>query len=117
MENSILKNKNCLITGATGGLGRALSIQFAKNGCNLFLTSQNMSKLSSLEKDITEKFSDISIKTHAANLTNPNEINQIIKNARNSFQKIDILINCAGILPIKFLEDCSVTDFDNCFSL
>ena len=117
MENLILKNKNCLITGATGGLGTALAIEFAKNGCNLFLTSQNITKLTSLEKHLTEKFSNISITIHPANLTKPNEINQIIKNARNSFQKIDILINCAGILPIKFLQDCSVTDFDNCFNV
>ena len=36
MEKNILKNKNCLITGATGGLGREIAIELAKNGCNLF---------------------------------------------------------------------------------
>ncbi len=40
MKDNILKNKNCLITGATGGLGREIAIKLAKKGCNLFLTSK-----------------------------------------------------------------------------
>ena len=36
MEQNILKNRNCLITGATGGLGREIAIEMAKKDCNLF---------------------------------------------------------------------------------
>jgi len=46
--NQILRGKNCLITGATGGLGKEIAKEFAKNGCNLFLTGRNNDKLNSL---------------------------------------------------------------------
>ena len=47
MEKDILKNKNCLITGATGGLGKEIAIELAKKGVNLFLTSkkENLQKV------------------------------------------------------------------------
>ena len=50
METSCLKNKNCLITGATGGIGKEVSIQLADQSCNLFLTGRNKKKLESLKK-------------------------------------------------------------------
>ena len=50
MEN-ILKGKNVLITGATGGLGREFCYQLAKEKTNLFITSKTESKLNSLKED------------------------------------------------------------------
>ena len=37
---SILNNKNCFISGATGGLGVEISKSLVKNGCNLLLSSK-----------------------------------------------------------------------------
>ena len=56
MKTSILKNKNCLITGATGGIGKEISIQLAKKSCNLFLTGKNQKKLKLLEQIIYCKY-------------------------------------------------------------
>ena len=50
--NQILRGKNCLITGATGGLGKEIAKEFAKNGCNLFLTGRNNDKLNSLKNEL-----------------------------------------------------------------
>ena len=52
MKKTTLQNKNCLITGATGSLGTALAMEFGRNNCNLFLTSQSDSKLISLQNTI-----------------------------------------------------------------
>jgi len=117
MESSCLKNKNCLITGATGGLGTALSIEFAKNNCNLFLTSHNNNNLKILKSQLQTQNKTITVKTFSADLSNISEINNLIKEIRKSYTTIDILINCAGILPLKFIQDSTVEDFDECFNI
>ena len=117
MKKTTLQNKNCLITGATGSLGTALAMEFGRNNCNLFLTSQSDSKLISLQNTIMKKFDTISVKTFASNLANMSDIDNLINNVRQSYTKIDILINCAGILPIKFIQDSSMDDFDECFNI
>mgnify|MGYP001395485094 FL=1 len=117
MKPSCLKNKNCLITGATGGLGTALSIEFAKNNCNLFLTSRNNHNLKILKSQLETQNKTITVKTFSADLSNLTEINNLIKEIRKSYTTIDILINCAGILPIKFIQDSTVDDFDECFNI
>ena len=45
MDTNILEKKNCLITGATGGLGKQIAIELAKKNCNLFLTGRQNKKL------------------------------------------------------------------------
>ena len=50
MTPNLFEGKNCLITGATGGLGLELSKEFAKLGCNLFLISTNEKKLQRQQK-------------------------------------------------------------------
>ena len=117
MEPSCLKNKNCLITGATGGLGTALSIEFAKNNCNLFLTSRNNHNLKILKSQLQTQNKTITVKTFSADLSNISEINNLIKEIRKSYTTIDVLINCAGILPLKFIQDSTVEDFDECFNI
>ena len=59
MKTYCLKNKNCLITGATGGVGKEVSIQLADQSCNLFLTGRNKKKLESLKKLLIKNNPDI----------------------------------------------------------
>ena len=117
MEKNILKNKNCLITGATGGLGKALSIEFAKNGCNLFLVAQNTSNLNFLKSELQKLNKHISVNTFSVDLSNLLELSDLIKKIKKMFNRIDILINCAGILPIKLIQDSTIDDFDKCFNV
>ena len=50
--NYKLKNKNCIITGASQGLGRAMAILLAQEGCNLILISRRPKPLKVVEKRI-----------------------------------------------------------------
>ena len=113
--NQILKGKNCLITGATGGLGKEIAMEFAKNGCNLFLTGRNNEKLNSLKNEL--KNDEIKIDFETADLSNIDDIQKLIDKTKNTFSNIDILVNCAGTFPVKLLSDSTVNDFEKCFSV
>jgi len=113
--NQILCGKNCLITGATGGLGKEIAKEFAKNGCNLFLTGRNNDKLNSLKNELEND--QIKIDFEDADLSDDGEIQKLIEKVKNTFVNIDILVNCAGVFPVKLLSDSTVEDFENCFSV
>ena len=113
--NQILKGKNCLITGATGGLGKEISKELAKNACNLFLTGRNNEKLNSLKNELEND--KIKIDFEAADLSDIDDIQKLIDKIKNTFSNIDILVNCAGIFPVKLLSDSTVDDFEKCFSV
>ena len=113
--NQILKGKNCLITGATGGLGKEIAEEFAKNGCNLFLTGRNNEKLNLLKDGLENN--GIKIDFEAADLSDVDDIQKLIDKTKNTFSNIDILVNCAGVFPVKLLSDSTVDDFEKCFSV
>ena len=115
--NQILHGKNCLITGATGGLGKEIAKEFAKNGCNLFLTGRNNEKLSSLKNELENDVSEIKIDFEDADLSDADEIQKLIEKVKGAFSNIDILVNCAGVFPVKLLSDSTIDDFEKCFSV
>ena len=115
--DNILKGKNCFISGATGGLGKAIVSELVLNQCNLFLTSTNKTKLKKLKKEISTVNSDIIINYDVCDLRKLNDVKKIIKKFRNTMGNCDILINCAGILPIKPLSKTLVSDYDSCFNV
>ena len=117
-DRRILENKTCFITGATGGLGRHIAVAMAKQGCNLFLTSRSGTKLQELEQELEASGKrSIRVFFRAADLTNIQDVYAIIKDAKEKFKSIDILINCAGVFPVGLLRDSSVEDFERCFSI
>ena len=113
--NQILCGKNCLITGATGGLGKEIAKEFAKNGCNLFLTGRNNDKLNSLKNELEND--QIKIDFEDADLSDDGEIQKLIEKVKNTFVNIDILVNCAGVFPVKLLSDSTIEDFEKCFGV
>jgi len=115
MVENILKNKNCFITGTTGGLGVKIVKQLAKQKCNIFLTGRNPNKLQKLKKKL--KHFEIKIDYKAGNLAKNEDLTRIIRAARKKFKTIDILINCAGVFPVKDLKNSSPKDFDDCFNV
>ena len=117
MKNKILKSKNCLITGATGGLGREIVIELAKKNCNLFLTGTNETKLKNLKIKLEKINNEILITYKITDLTNDHEINSLVKEIREKFPQIDILVNCAGIFPVNEISKCTIEEYDSCMKL
>ena len=117
MNSNILENKNCLITGATGGLGKEIAVELVKCGCNLFLTGKQEKKLEKLKGDINQYIKNNSVQYQHTDLLNSNELNYLIKKIRAKFNSIDVLINCAGIFPVNPISKNSLDEYDTCMNL
>ena len=111
----ILKNKNCLITGATGGIGKEIASNLAKNSCNLFLTGRKKENLEKMKKDFEKRFK-IKVDYQNGDLMHIPDLMKIIAKAK-LFGKIDILINSAGIFVEKPIEKTTLEDFEKCHAI
>jgi short-subunit dehydrogenase len=89
-------NKTVLITGASSGIGFELSLLFAKEGCNLYLTASNNENLQRAAKKIHETYPDVKIYTIAKDLSVSSSPVDIYKKVKDDGVSIDILVNNAG---------------------
>ncbi len=98
-----LKNKNILITGATGGIGNSLVEKFNNLGSNIVATGTNEEKLNSLKK----KFPKIHVEKFK--LDEHDKIEKFVDNINEKLGGLDILVNNAGItldnLSIRLTEE------------
>jgi 3-oxoacyl-[acyl-carrier protein] reductase len=92
-----LKGKCAFVSGATGGIGKAIAIALAEEGCDLFITSTTNSSLQQVVNSL--KKYNVRVEACSGDLSNEKEINNIVKCVKENFKGIDILINSAGIFP------------------
>ena len=93
-----LQNEVAVITGAAGGLGRELVKILYDAGASLVLADTDTVSLKLLSKKIDPLGQRVLIQQ--CDVTNEKDIHCLIKNANNHFNKIDILVNCAGCFGI-----------------
>ncbi len=85
-----------LVTGATGGLGKAFVMQLAERDYDLFLTGRSADKLAILKAHIKAKNPQINVYTQEADLTKLTGRKTIIKELKKYNLKISVLVNVAG---------------------
>lgn len=94
-----LEGKVAIVTGASRGIGRAVSLGLAREGASLVAVSRNKERLDSLSVELG-RFGGRSI-TISADVSNENECAKIVNSAETAFGKIDVLVNNAGLLGIR----------------
>lgn len=96
-------SKICIITGAYGGLGYSLAKKFALKGYNVVGTYRNEKSLKNLK--------DVKIFPIKCDIRNETDIKNAILQIEKTFDKIDILINNAGIRIESSVENMSVKEW------
>ena len=98
-----IKNKNALITGASKGIGRAISIELAKQGVNVAI-NYNKSKKEA-EKISNELINEYNVKSIIlkGDVSNKNDCSFIVQESISTFGTLDILVNNAGIIDDNLL--------------
>ena len=92
----IMQKGYALITGATGGLGKAFVYELAKKGTPLFLTGRNTEKLLALQAEILERYPQVCARIFPADLTSETDRNAISNALKTENIQISLLVNVAG---------------------
>jgi NAD(P)-dependent dehydrogenase (short-subunit alcohol dehydrogenase family) len=99
----MIKGKVAIVTGAGGGVGKAISKKLSSQGCKVVMLGRNRTKLQKAASEIGNKKNTMAV---IADITKEAEVLSAIDQTINSFDKIDILVNNAGIIndPVPFHE-------------
>ena len=99
--------KTIIITGAAGGIGEYLAHDFAKAGAQLILTDVNEDKLTIIGNLIKDTYKTKVI-TYPIDVSNQNDVKEFADYILKEFDKVDVLINNAGIGHLGELAETSI---------
>ncbi|MGN7175220.1 SDR family oxidoreductase [Cytobacillus sp. SAFR-174] len=111
-----LKNKKALVVASSQGLGKAIAAQLAKEGTRVMITSRDEAKLKSVQKEFRDQF-NADVEYYRADVTNPEDIKNLIQHTAETLGGIDILINNAGGPPGGTFENLTDEDWEKAFQL
>ncbi len=87
---------NVMITGASGGLGRAMAVECARRGYSLFLTDLNAEALPCIKAGLERRFR-VAVEAKACDLTNSDSVDNMLRMIDDSGIRFDMLLNIAGM--------------------
>lgn len=106
-----LKDKVVIVTGAGQGIGEAIVRRFAKEGAVLELVDRNESTLSALTEELNK--ADIKASYHVLDVTNSEQVKSTVAKVFEKHNRIDVVINNAGITRDGMTAKISDEDWDS----
>ena len=95
-----------VITGASRGIGRAISEKLASQGCDLALCARSSSPLTDLHTSLSLRYPALKFFSNSFDLVDRSEIDQFTLGVLEFFGRVDVLVNNAGIFqPGSILDE------------
>ncbi|MBB4221393.1 MULTISPECIES: 3-hydroxybutyrate dehydrogenase [Variovorax] len=104
----MLKGKTALVTGSTSGIGLAIAKSLAQQGANIVLNGFGDSAAPKAEVEAL----GVRAEYHGADMSKPEQIEDMMKFAASRFGRVDILVNNAGIQHVAKVEDFPTERWD-----
>jgi 3-hydroxybutyrate dehydrogenase len=93
----MLKNKTALVTGSTSGIGLGIARALAAQGCNIMLNGFGDAGTIEIIRAGLEKEHGVRVAYHGADLSQPEQIEDLVAITAKTFGGVDVLCNNAGI--------------------
>lgn len=100
-----IKGKVVIVTGASSGIGEATAREFAKEGARIVLAARRVDKLQELAGEIAAMNSGAETLVIQADLSKLEDIQAMIRQTLERFNRIDVLVNNAGFGRLDWLEN------------
>ena len=106
----MIKGHVAVITGASSGIGYATAFAIAKAGAKVVVGARRIEKLEQLKKDIEKIGGECIILS--CDVTKRADCDNLINTAIKKWNRVDILINNAGLMPLSFVKNLKVDEWD-----
>ncbi|KXH81802.1 SDR family oxidoreductase [Sporosarcina sp. HYO08] len=105
-----VKGKVVILTGASSGIGEATAKELANQGAMVVLAARREERLKALDASI-KKQGGISV-YKVTNVADQKQMEDLARFAIEEFGQIDVLINNAGVMPLSFLSEKKISEWD-----
>ncbi len=110
-----LRQRACIVTGATGGIGRATALALAGEGAALLLTGRREERLAEVASACREAGAEA--ETLALDITAGDAAERLLERCLGRFERLDVLVNNAGTSVIRSVEELSDQDWQDQWEL
>jgi 3-oxoacyl-[acyl-carrier protein] reductase len=112
----LLEGKTAIVTGAARGIGKAVAIRFAQEGCNIAFTDLVIDEnAKATEAEIASY--GVKVKGYASNAAQFEDTHTVVNEIINDFGRVDILVNNAGITRDGLMMRMSEQQWDMVISV
>ncbi len=102
----------CVLTGGTSGIGLAAAKKFAQQGYHVVTCGRDVSRLEKARRAIAAAAKNAEVLTVELDLARPRDAGKLIDLALERFGRIEILVLCAAVAPLKSLEEMASQEFE-----
>lgn len=104
----MLKGKTALVTGSTSGIGLGIALALAKEGARIILNGfgDHQAAIDAV------KAQGVDVRYHGADMTQPDQIADMMAFAAAEFGRVDVLVNNAGIQHVSPVDEFPVERWD-----
>ncbi|HCY2938204.1 TPA: SDR family oxidoreductase [Staphylococcus aureus] len=106
---TVLTDKIAVVTGAGSGIGEAIATLLHEEGAKVVLADRNKDKL----QNVANQLAQDSVKVVPTDVTNKEEVDELMKIAQQTFGGLDIVINSAGQMLSSKITDYQVDEWDS----
>ena len=116
MKNVQLEGKVCIITGASGGIGKAIVEKLSAQSTTLVIAARRIEVLEEIKKTLPNKSNVLCVK---CDVTQKEDLENLVNTTLTQFKRIDVLINGAGVSsqypfwkqPLEDIEKVMYTNY------
>jgi len=113
----MFKGKTALVTGSTSGIGLGIARKLAAGGANLVLNGfGNAAEIETLRAELAKECG-VSVAYDGADMTKPEQIEAMMKNAIARFGSVDLLVNNAGIQHVAPIDEFPPDKWDSIIAI
>jgi NADP-dependent 3-hydroxy acid dehydrogenase YdfG len=105
-----LRGQIAVVTGATGGIGQAISDRLAAAGAHLVLLGRSARALEALVQQ--HGWNPTAVECHAADLASESDLRSVASRLATSRPEVHLLVHAAGSITSASVEDSALADFD-----
>ena len=99
-----------MVTGASSGIGRATALALAKGGIRVALGARRGDRLKELESEIEAAGGTAT--SYVVDVTQREQCQAFVEDAAQRWGQIDILVNNAGLMPLSFVKNLHIDEWD-----